>query len=205
MSTQFRFINLIPNVHTLHLYINNTPLLSHVSFKHVSPYISLPPASYQLSAISIIHNLSITTTVNLLPNKSYTVIVYDNAPDVKMYGLEDHKPTSCLKAINLSPHTLDIHFAPNNSSTYEILFSNLLPNKALSGPCPELLGHLLVTPHESLVPYKNPEEWLGKQATTFIIYNAKDMELLQIVDGPTIHLTSSLSPMETIADNPEHY
>ncbi len=81
-----RFIHLVPNGRAINILLNGEEVASQVRYKDITPYLDLPPSTYQVEIElaqngQLIRNLRVT----LSPNRIYTFYALGDKPNFQIF------------------------------------------------------------------------------------------------------------------------
>jgi len=110
MTSYIRVLHASPNAPAVDIYANDDLIVENLSFKEISPYLSVPPATYNIRVYpaGTKNDPVIDTDVYIPPNSVFNVAAIGTLPNISLYPIPEpsivqESGNACVRFVHLSP------------------------------------------------------------------------------------------------------
>lgn len=110
MTSYIRVLHASPNAPAVDIYANDDLIVENLDFREISPYIPVPPATYNIRVYpaGTIEDAVIDTEVYIPPNSVFNVAAIGKLPNISLYPIPEpsiaqESGNACIRFVHLSP------------------------------------------------------------------------------------------------------
>lgn len=110
MTSYIRVLHASPNAPAVDIYANDDLIVENLDFREISPYLPVPPASYNIKVYptGTMNDPVIDREVYIPPNSVFNVAAIGNLPNISLYPIPEpsiaqESGNACVRFVHLSP------------------------------------------------------------------------------------------------------